>query len=85
MTDLFGKCMNNIRKMPFFARIIDKLYCRIELAPAYRQPAALPGQCFVFVRGCVGISIELKALPIDGRLVVLPPDPGGENRSRSNK
>jgi hypothetical protein len=30
-----------------------------------------------------GFSIELKAFPIDGRLVVLPPDPADE--SRNNK
>ena len=29
MTDLVGKCMNNIRKVPFFPpAIIDELYCR---------------------------------------------------------
>ena len=30
-----------------------------------------------------GFSIELQAFPVDGRLVVLPPDPSDE--SRSNK
>jgi hypothetical protein len=30
-----------------------------------------------------GFSIELKAFPIDGRLVVLPPDPADD--SRNNK
>jgi hypothetical protein len=30
----------------------------------------------------IGFSIELKAFPIDGRLVVLPPDP---DDGRSNK
>lgn len=29
----------------------------------------------------IGFSIELKAFPIDGRLVVLPPDPD-DNRSK---
>jgi hypothetical protein len=29
-----------------------------------------------------GFSIELKAFPIDGRLVVLPPDNGSEDRSK---
>jgi hypothetical protein len=29
----------------------------------------------------IGFSIELKAFPVDGRLVVLPPDPD----DRSNK
>jgi hypothetical protein len=28
-----------------------------------------------------GFSIQLQAFPIDGRLVVLPPDPADENRS----
>ena len=28
----------------------------------------------------LGFSIELKAFPIDGRLVVLPPDPEGSNK-----
>jgi hypothetical protein len=27
-----------------------------------------------------GFSIELKAFPLDGRLVVLPPDPEGNNK-----
>jgi hypothetical protein len=30
-----------------------------------------------------GFSIELKAFPVDGRLVVLPPDPADD--SRNNK
>ena len=30
-----------------------------------------------------GLSIELKAFPVDGRLVVLPPDPADD--SRNNK
>jgi hypothetical protein len=30
----------------------------------------------------VGFSIELKAFPIDGRLVVLPPDNGTDDRSK---
>ena len=30
-----------------------------------------------------GFSIELKAFPVDGRLVVLPPDNGGGNEDRS--
>ena len=30
-----------------------------------------------------GFSIELKAVPVDGRLVVLPPDPADD--SRNNK
>jgi hypothetical protein len=28
--------------------------------------------------------IELKALPIDGRLVILPPDPTDDNQSQSH-
>ncbi len=28
----------------------------------------------------LGFSIELKAFPVDGRLVVLPPDPEGSNK-----
>jgi hypothetical protein len=31
----------------------------------------------------LGFSIELKAFPVDGRLVVLPPDPADD--SRNNK
>jgi len=31
----------------------------------------------------LGFSIELKALPVDGRLVVLPPDPADD--ARNNK
>ena len=31
----------------------------------------------------IGFSIELRAFPVDGRLVVLPPDPADD--SRNNK
>lgn len=30
----------------------------------------------------IGFSIELKAFPVDGRLVVLPPDSGNDDRSK---
>lgn len=33
----------------------------------------------------VASSIELRAFPVDGRLVVLPPDKGGDKDDRSNK
>ena len=29
----------------------------------------------------IGFSIELKAFPVDGRLVVLPPDSGNDDRN----
>ena len=36
-----------------------------------------------FPKEGAGFSIELKAFPVDGRLVVLPPDPADD--SRNNK
>jgi hypothetical protein len=39
------------------------------------------GAAFAHKEG-LGFSIELKAFPVDGRLVVLPPDP---DDNRSNK
>jgi hypothetical protein len=33
----------------------------------------------------IGLSIELKAFPIDGRLVVLPPDTDDGNNGRNGK
>jgi hypothetical protein len=39
-TKLSRKCMNIIQKMPFFSPVISgKLYCSIERAPVYCQPA----------------------------------------------
>lgn len=31
-----------------------------------------------------GYNIELKALPLDGRIILLPPDPAGEERDDRN-
>jgi hypothetical protein len=55
------------------------------LAGLFGRDAALfcseIGAAFPHKEG-IGFSIELKAFPIDGRLVVLPPD---SNDDRSNK
>ncbi len=36
------------------------------------------------IRGSLGFNIELKAFPVDGRLVVLPPDTD-DNNARNGK
>ncbi len=33
----------------------------------------------------LGLNVQLRALPVDGRIVLLPPDSGGTDRERSNK
>ena len=32
-----------------------------------------------------GYNVQLRALPVDGRIVLLPPDSGGTDSERSNK
>jgi hypothetical protein len=32
-----------------------------------------------------GFNVQLRALPLDGRIVLLPPDPGSSEAERSNK